>query len=121
MTKPWEETWFAESCARLTRADGPDPQWGDRRHVADVAEDSDERARLASAAPDMARVLLAIEWAGGRPEGPPECPSCRADEYEDVIVGPTTHDAAGRYIGYRKREHEPDCALDAALRKAGVR
>ena len=54
--------------------------------------DTIARARLATAAPDMARVLLAIEWHHG------ECISCF------VMHG-----------------HAPDCALDAALRRAGVR
>lgn len=54
------------------------------------------RARLAAAAPDMACVLLAVEWSSES-----ACPICQAYEYEG--------------------KHKPDCALDAALRKAGVR
>jgi len=59
----------------------------------DNAANDIARARLASAAPDMARVLLAVEWKLRT-----WCPSC--EEYE---------------------EHGPDCSLDAALRKAGCR
>jgi len=51
------------------------------------------RARLASAAPDMARVLLRIEHGG---------------------LGDTC-------LSCWSRPHEPDCALAAALRKIGVR
>lgn len=61
--------------------------------------------KLRDAAPDMARALLAIEWSGGYvvqyDTGTTDCcPACMAD-----APGP----------------HMPDCALDAALRKAGVR
>ena len=54
--------------------------------------------RLAATAPEMARVLLAVEWDGGT------CPSCGGtrDRHEDD-------------------GHADDCALDAVLRKAGVR
>lgn len=58
--------------------------------------DEERAAKLASAAPDMARVLLAVEWS----LAPGGCPSCK------------------NLMPY---EHKPDCALDAALRKAGVR
>jgi hypothetical protein len=57
------------------------------------------RMDLAAAAPDMARVLLAIEWSDTANE-PDGCPSC----------------GEPKHIG-----HDVDCALDAALRKAGVR
>lgn len=61
---------------------------------------SPEQARLASAAPDMARALLACEWAGRVVDGVHcACPLCDN-------VAP---------------DHLPDCALDAALRKAGIR
>lgn len=44
--------------------------------------DREDRARLASAAPDMARVLLAIEWSGevaceSMGCSYPGCPSCK--------------------------------------------
>lgn len=55
-------------------------------------------AQLAAAAPDMARVLLAIEFR-------PTCPMCGGRVYRDGQ--PPTH--------------EQDCFLDAALRKAGLR
>ncbi len=56
------------------------------------------RARLASVGP---RVLLAIEWVNH------ECPSCGGVE---PIGVPDVH-----------FDHRPDCALVAALRKAGLR
>ncbi len=56
------------------------------------------RARLASAAPDMARMLLEIEWASR--DVALECPKCRVREDSG---------------------HGPNCALIAALRKAGLR
>jgi hypothetical protein len=57
-------------------------------------------AKLFEAAPDMARVLLAIEW-GDEADSYPMCPSCLEIRGE---------------LG-----HADDCALEAALRKAGVR
>lgn len=65
------------------------------------------RARLASAAPDMARVLMAIEWSCIGP-GEQACPWCGAFEVQLNANKPS-------------RTHVPDCALDAALRKAGLR
>lgn len=60
-----------------------------------------DRAQLASAAPDMGRVLLAIEWSGCETFTDNECcPTCAATEREGHTAG---------------------CALDAALRKAGIR
>lgn len=72
---------------------------------ADLVERDYESARLASAAPEMARVLLAIEWSGmewNRSGGSTRCPSCRSQ-------------------AVTARRHAPNCALDAAIRKAGVR
>lgn len=74
------------------------------------------RARLMAAAPDMARVLLAVEWSDHDEEGS-KCPSCGAPEY----VPPARYDAAGEYIGYTEGTHEADCALKAAIEKAGLR
>ena len=79
---------------------------------ADEGRDRDAKDQLASAAPDMARVLLAVEWSGSTPTatGPhPTCPSCAG-------MQPHPSRDAGPRGGHRK-----DCALDAALRKAGAR
>jgi len=67
-----------------------------------------ERYQLAAAAPDMARVLIAIEWRYPYEHGG-VCPAC--DCFNPDGDAP---------IGYAKG-HEEDCPLDAALRKAGVR
>jgi hypothetical protein len=109
--KPWEETWNA------------DPR--DDEYVSTIGRvglRGDGRAPLASAAPDMARVLLAVEWSGKVDyvgDGGYECcPSCcgvapgferLTDAVDDI--------ARGRSVAGHKR----DCVLDAALRKAGVR
>ena len=55
-----------------------------------------ELERLAAAAPDMARVLLAVEWGGQCRSYGSHCPSC---------------------LNYwsEGEKHEPDCLLDAAL------
>lgn len=76
----------------------------------------DGQLRIASAAPDMARVLLAIEWSSSDEDGS-ECPSCHARAY----VPPPRYDADGKYLGYTEGTHEPDCAWGAAIRKAGIR
>lgn len=107
-TTPTDETWTAKygECDPDDR--GSIEIWhvemGEFTHESVYLYDREDRARLASAAPEMARVLLAIEWSGG---GDGDCPSCRGDRY----YGTNAHPAG----------HAPDCALDAALRKAGVR
>lgn len=58
-----------------------------------------ERLRLASAAPEMVRALLLVEWNGGAGRG--DCSDCEADRYLDG------------------GHHASDCDLDAALTKAG--
>lgn len=66
---------------------------------------SDEVDRLRTIIDDMARVLLAVEWTM-QLDGWVICPSCHAQRGFDSARAVT---------------HTPDCALDAALRKAGVR
>lgn len=99
--KPWEETWKAhwdsDYSVNLRTTEG--------RTVGTFGAGGPEgvaRAELAAAAPDMARVLLAVEWAGRSSQGGDDgmCPACDR---------------------WKERGHMPDCALDAALRKAGVR
>lgn len=67
-----------------------------------------DRARLVSAAPDMARALIALEWSGYDRDQGKCCPSCEA-------LGPDA------FWSRASEPHRADCALDAALRKAGVR
>lgn len=77
-----------------------------------------ERAKLAAAAPDLYRALAAVEWSGvdrgyWGDGAKPICPVCEAgaaEEYRSVIEGEPTIMAGG--------QHKPDCALNAALRKA---
>lgn len=103
--KPWEETWAVHrDSSRLVVkvADFPGA------HGVAMALDAShiERAKLAAAAPDMARVLLDVEWQHRERSEYRRCPTCDGDE--------TTEDEP-------RTGHRPDCALDAALRKAGVR
>lgn len=119
MSKPWEEAWSNERDAlrlatgepfaliSITNHDrdayhavpGRDASLGAQIEAQQAAVRA--RARLAAAAPELTRALLAVEWSGReRYESWPACPVCEAGE-------------GGR--------HADDCALDAALRKAGVR
>lgn len=112
--KPLEETWAA-----IFPYEDPDGgTWevvleGTEVLRADVPHES--VARLAAAAPEMARLLLEIQWSS-RDEGGSTCPSCYAEAY----VPPARYDADGKYLGYTEGTHDPDCALAAVLRKAGV-
>lgn len=63
------------------------------------------RAQQAAAAPDMARVLLELEWTP-HDESTDYCRMCGASK-------PDYGDAPGT--------HAVGCALDAALKKAGIR
>lgn len=98
MTKPWEEEWSAAEqpspLCQILRRTGPGEACGDLL--------DGERLVLAVAAPDMARVLLDIEWSGGDDGG--YCPACQGVEHHVSSPG-----------------HRPACTLDAALRKAGIR
>ena len=103
--KPWEETW-SEHELQLCGHDNDAP--GDA-----------ERRRLASAAPDMARVLLAVEFI--------ECGDC-VNPMRDVCpccqsrtMLPKRPGEIGQPYDVHPGKHAPDCALDAALRKAGAR
>ncbi len=63
------------------------------------------RAKLAAAAPEMARMLALLEWCGPwSAEDGPTCSRCRASRYYDGGAG----------------EHRSDCAWVALMRKAGV-
>ncbi len=101
---PTQETWEAreEDNANLYLGKTWIAGFGfaDALHQNDIA-----RARLASAAPEMARVLLALEWTGVAHE---ELPACIVCGYLPDLPNP-------------EDGHKPDCALVAALRKAGLR
>ncbi len=114
--KPWEETWSAEDNVVTF-----DDRGEHERHASegvfgrfqsgaydliDSTERDNERARLAACAPDLVRVLLDVEWAGRNQWGIAVCPRCGGEEY---------------FEGELRTGHLEYCALDAALRKAGVR
>jgi hypothetical protein len=106
MSKPWEEQWRQVGSDVVTCEK---PEWASRVfHEAEVTRVhharrepsvAHARARLAAAAPDLARALLAVEW-GSSERGHNACPACAA-------MGPG--------------DHCDGCQLDAALRKAGIR
>lgn len=107
--KSWEENW------RLEHHDESGQYWylstpGSPIRVYGYEDEPEvkARARLASAAPEMARVLLAVEWMPHPETELRFCPSCDGEYPEDF---PNCLDAG----------HRPGCALDAALRKAGAR
>jgi hypothetical protein len=90
-TRLWEETWTADGPLLVVpRAEG-----GRMRSYIDGTW----RARLASAAPDLVRALLAVEWVGDAFDNV-KCPSCG---------------------WFQEDGHDQRCAIDVALRKAGVR
>lgn len=100
MTKPWEETWAVER-EDLIADDGTRslaPWWNVSRSATSLVgtEFREEAAKLVAAAPDMARVLLDIEWSA---EEGRFCPSC---------------------LHGRGEGHSDACALKAALMKAGL-
>ena len=67
--------------------------------------EAEANAKLFAAAPDMLAALKSIEWGGDDP-----------DEYGDMV-------ACCPYCGAFKQygQHYADCAVDAAIRKAGGR
>lgn len=99
MSKVWEETWVddwnSDYGVSLKRDDGV--------AIGRISAGGPEgvaRARLAASAPDLVRVLLAVDFEGGD-GGRSWCPSCYGLSHGEG--------------------HAPDCDLLAALRKAGVR
>ncbi len=97
--KPWEETWHMdpnEGAPVITT--GPDGFRG--------TFDEEDAARLAAAAPAMARLLLKLEWLWREGSERHRCPSCD---------GEATH-ASKPWRG----GHAPDCELATVLRAAGV-
>jgi len=91
---PTEETWTARPSGEIWVRT---KEYGSLQRGFDRGEAPYLRARLASAAPDMARVLLRLDTLAKSER----CPCC-----------PYKQDSP---------EHTEGCDLDAALRKAGVR
>lgn len=111
MTKPWEEDWELRHEGAVVGVAGQEEKDIASAPYGSEAPDLRARLRFLSAAPDMARLLLELEWADGERAA---CPICggwmrRADE-----TRATTAD--GSRIG-----HERGCRLLAALTKAGIR
>lgn len=107
--KPWEERWFTKMKGAgvellRERETGDDIPLIARSFEQASGDMQLARMNLAAAAPEMARALIAIEWDGGDVAGNSICPFCCADKYPE-----------------EGRNHKPDCALAAALRKAGIR
>lgn len=71
-------------------------------------EDARARARLAAAAPAMARLLLSLEWPEPSHDSQPTvCHFCRREHPDMDEPGPDAH--------------TPDCQWLAVMRAAGVR
>jgi hypothetical protein len=124
----WEEVWGAVP-AEVDDYKTDDVVYGDRvifpdqreAHFADVSacyssrsdtaptflseEIDGHRAKLAAAAPELVRALLAAEWGGSCMSYGTHCPACHEYPWDN---------------GGRGEVHKPDCVIDAALRKAGV-
>lgn len=84
-----------------------------------------EDARLAAAAPEMARLLLSLEWAGWNQEGddPADaCPACYQGPPRTITKPARRIDAYTRIEASQETlgGHRHDCALIGVLRKAGV-
>lgn len=130
MTKPWEETWVVQRYV-VELADDEGHHIG--QFIDDEAEHTNasidrDRARLAAAAPDMARLLLAMQWAGctGSPPGDgcsAACAECGAEPPSTTIVPPHTGINRGDEplrIVHSDGRHESGCEWARVLRKAGV-
>lgn len=96
--KPWEETWEADE-------DMPDVRNGDALVLRALGDGSEDRAKLAAAAPEMARLLLKHQWDTNN-----VCPECRGARVDDDDEQPLPG-------GYG---HAKDCGLVSVLRKANV-
>lgn len=123
MREHWQEEWDdkLKSDVVINRVDN-----GEREPVAHFYLGADDigirRARLAAAAPDMARALLAVEWVKEIRQGSEvhACPSCGGLTEEAKSTG--YYQRVSDFIGKPLPiGHVEGCALDAALRKAGVR
>lgn len=94
MSKPWEDSWEARE----------DDVWCPAERVVVARETDEADAKLIAAAPEMARMLLELQWAAADSE----CPLCYAEPY--------TED------GWKNdAPHASHCRLAALLRKAGVK
>lgn len=101
-TKPWVDEWDVDVIVESDSGVHPPPTL--------------EQAKFIAAAPEMARVLLALEWSASIPqfvddgdgyrdemEGDPRCPCCRMT-------------VRARFVG----AHADGCNLDAVLVAIGL-
>lgn len=109
--KPYERDWeFHSGC-------WPEVVFykGGNKKVCDVWADEDSStcdvADLISAAPDMARMLLDIQWTPTGYDHEPCCPICSLSKPKPGLARDDAHFPHG---------HAKDCALLAVLLKAGV-
>jgi hypothetical protein len=96
VSKPWLETWHVEIDDIVEEREN---------HYVVVAREVDDPTGLfISAAPEMCRALLAVEWSVffGKP-GRPRCTNCGCSKQSDGGDG-----------------HDAECILDVALTKAGL-
>jgi hypothetical protein len=85
------------------------------RPVACADYDGDEtHAKLMAAAPELARVLVAVEWLGDSDRHGPYCVACNG-------LQPCTENASAPVYYGARIGHYPECTLLAALVKAGLR
>lgn len=138
--KPWEETWFWDDARCEIVRKYPDDEEHRRVGLAGAFDSTDPVVEtdsgiygpregyreLIAAAPEMARLLLELQWAGGYGDDGgtnPCCPACNADAPLKVhfpakrIDAYTRTEARDEVIGGK---HRDDCRLVAVLRKAGV-
>jgi len=99
MTKPWEENWEHDEGFVVARVDAKFAGInGKFQHNGQLKGDPEERARLAAAAPDLARALMGLK------------DGFLSDAIESCWCGPNALDT-----------HSDAClAARAALEKAGV-
>ena len=114
--KPWEETWVCAGVVIDGHTFGPWRVFSKTPgHLVCTVGDgcsNPDAANMVAAAPELVRVLLAIEAKAISDVS--ECGACgQPVTYWIADSGRDYHDP---YLG-----HEVDCALDAALAKAGVR
>lgn len=121
--KPWEETWEAREVGGTWQVRMPEqPPHRAWLNVHPIGEmdcphpDEAARARLAAAAPEMARLL--VELSGGVDTSDGEyrerCPVC----HDRTMLPPDGR--PGIPVDLHPGAHSPDCRLVAVLRKAGV-
>lgn len=114
-TKPWEEDWYPleDTAGELDVYRDLDAEGSRTRVLAsDNARPEDKaRAKLAAAAPEMARLLLEVQWTPTGYDHEPCCPICSMS----MPRRPEDRDEARFPHGHAK-----DCTLLAVLKKAGV-